>query len=492
MLRSNPPPPAKVAKPGSAIFPATKKPTKETNAGANATRTSISKPPQPAVTKPSSLLAKPKPAPLSASKPPSSTISKSVSASSTSSNPIAPKSRPVAAAPKSIPVLLKTPSSSSVASSASSASQSQTQRLSGSRVSSVASNKSGTIGNLSAGSRVGTFIKPVSKVQPSSSRISTGKSVMNGGTSSAIKKVDKFVLGEHVKGQVDLSLMISKNNPTPSDLSPEECATMLAKATHIRLDRSSIESLAGITQWPHITHLHLQHNSISCLAPLAELAQLRILCVAGNLLSRVTGLETLRELKLLDVSGNLISEIDIEQFPASLENVSMQDNPCATAPDYRLKLIYGLKNLAVLDEVDVSREEMRLANMSLGTDEERLEAINSPRIIEEEEQESDDEPPAKVVDDLDFGWDTKVSESQQLTEVKDASERDEVPQERVITIAIDLDPFKETVDRILQHSRLRQAQNVEDNKKRMEELIAQMKTSGKARVDRLKEVMASL
>ncbi|KAI9339316.1 hypothetical protein BDR26DRAFT_387226 [Obelidium mucronatum] len=278
--------------------------------------------------------------------------------------------------------------------------------------------------------------------------------------------------------------MISKNNPTPSDLTPHESAVMLQHATHIRLDRSNIETLNGITHFQAITHLHIQYNFISSLKPLANLPHLRILCAEGNLISRIEGLNELQELKLLDVSKNLIQEIEIEQLPQSLENFLIKENPCTIAPDYRLQLIYGLKELSVLDEVDIGPEEKRLSKMRFGDEQERLDAITwNPETENEEENETEETNSEKEKKEEIMSGDAEV-----FSPVNDEAGGED----RVVSITIDLEPFKSTVDAILERSRIRQAESVIDNRIRMDELIAQMRASGKARTERLKKVIASL
>ncbi|KAJ3030479.1 UNVERIFIED_CONTAM: hypothetical protein HDU68_008895 [Siphonaria sp. JEL0065] len=384
------------------------------------------------------------------------------------------------------PKLTKTASSVSMTSSASSSSVFGGLAGTGTRWESMSSLSASTNNSTTRPNSIPSKWGSTSSRTGSSSTVMNSKSAGSSKTSGiqVPKRPEKFVVPGHVKGEIDLSLMISKNNPTPSDLTPQECAAMLKTATHIRLDRSNLENLSGIIEYTSITHLHIQHNYISSLAPLASLLNLRILCAAGNLISHLDGICNLTELKLLDISKNLIQDIEIEQFPASLENLVISENPCTVAPDYRLELIYGLNELTVLDEVDVGQEERRLAKMRFGNDQEKLDAI----MWKPTERENDYKVEIEEIIENKAGL---VFPANNEVDSNNESNNDSLA-ERTIGLSIDLEPFKITVDGILERSRIRQAENMIENRARMDELIAQVRASGKARTDRLKEVLASL
>ncbi|KAI8618537.1 hypothetical protein BC830DRAFT_933806 [Chytriomyces sp. MP71] len=263
---------------------------------------------------------------------------------------------------------------------------------------------------------------------------------------------------EHVNGKVDLALMISKNGVNPD------------------MSRDAIRTLTGITAWKHITHLQLQHNHLSSLAPLAGLHKLRILSVAANELTSIDGLSNLLNLRYLDASENRMADFNAGWFPASLESLDLSANPCATAPDHRLRIIYACKYLAVLDTQDVTREELRLARMSLGNDEERLAAFDQmPEMGRGSELEDDDVPETRPGDEG-MTWDlggTHASSSDSISNFP-------------------LEPFKKTVDDIIERSRVRQADTDKDSKSRMEALITQIRADGASRSCRLREIIQSL
>ncbi|KAI8827736.1 hypothetical protein BJ741DRAFT_628916 [Chytriomyces cf. hyalinus JEL632] len=172
---------------------------------------------------------------------------------------------------------------------------------------------------------------------------------------------------EHVDGGVNLALVVSKNGVN-LDMTREENLSRLANATHMRLDRSSLTTLLGIASWPSITHLHVQHNALTSIEPMSQLTQLRILSVAFNQLRSLEGIAGLQFLKLVDAESNHVDAVHAGWFPPSLENLQMSGNPCSTAPDHRLKLVYACKQLAVLDNIEISAQETRLATLALGTE----------------------------------------------------------------------------------------------------------------------------
>ncbi|KAJ3040489.1 hypothetical protein HDU99_010161, partial [Rhizoclosmatium hyalinum] len=204
------------------------------------------------------------------------------------------------------PKLTKTPSSLSLVSNAASINSIKRDSVVSRPTSTISSKPASSTTSSRLGTTSSTIQKSASATLPSA-RIGVKKP----SPTSILTNPEKVVIPEHVPGQVDLALLVSKNNPTPLDMTPTECAHLLKTATHIRLDRSRIECLSGISTYTSITHLHLQHNSISSLKPLASLVNLRILCLASNFVSKVEGISGLKELKMIDLSGNLVNVVEI-------------------------------------------------------------------------------------------------------------------------------------------------------------------------------------
>jgi hypothetical protein len=108
---------------------------------------------------------------------------------------------------------------------------------------------------------------------------------------------------------------------------------------------------------------------------LLQLPQLRSLILSHNNLTCLTlpDLSVLTNLKILNLSYNLLMDFDPSRCPASLEILYLEGNPWLEREvGYRLKVVWGLKGLAELDEVRISKEERRLAKLSFGGLEARL------------------------------------------------------------------------------------------------------------------------
>ncbi|KAJ3407344.1 hypothetical protein HDU80_009021 [Chytriomyces hyalinus] len=333
--------------------------------------------------------------------------------------------------------------------------------------SSKSSSRPVTSSSTSTPSKSGSY--PSSAKTSIASKAGAKKDVTRGHASS-----DKT---EHVEGGVNLALVVSKNGVN-LDMTREENLSRLANATHMRLDRSSLTTLLGIASWPSITHLHVQHNALTSIEPLSLLTQLRILSVAFNQLRSLEGIAGLQFLKLVDAESNLVDGVHAGWFPPSLENLQMSGNPCSTAPDHRLKLVYACKQLAILDNIEISAQETRLATLALGNDEEKMHVIqhaNDPDgDLDEQEIDIPNESEIATASALSPGQQTRALDEKQATY--------EIP----------LEPFTQTVDAIMERSKARQAENVAVSRKRMDELIAQLRDSGKARVDRLKGIISSI
>ncbi|KAJ3237147.1 hypothetical protein HDU81_009903 [Chytriomyces hyalinus] len=298
-------------------------------------------------------------------------------------------------------------------------------------------------------------------------------------TSVAIKSDGSNDKAEHVEGGVNLALVVSKNGVN-LDMTREENLSRLANATHMRLDRSNLTTLLGIASWPSITHLHVQHNALTSLELVSQLPQLRILSVASNQLRTLEGIAGLQFLKLVDAESNLIDTIQADWFPPSLENLQMSGNPCSTAPDHRLNLVYACKQLAILDNIEISAQETRLATLALGTDEEKMCVIQRAN-------DPDDDFDEEGIESADVSSKTEIATANTSSPAQQTRGLEEKN-----TYEIPLEPFTQTVDAIIERSKARQIENVAESRRRMEELIAQLRDSGKARVDRLKEIISSI
>ncbi|KAI8925268.1 hypothetical protein BC831DRAFT_415235 [Entophlyctis helioformis] len=170
----------------------------------------------------------------------------------------------------------------------------------------------------------------------------------------------------------------------------------------LNLDRNLIKTVTGLSQCRHLKHLSLAHNGITRVDALSNLP-LRTLDLQSNRIVSLQGIETLKDLQEVRLAHNFITSIhELRDHPAlrymdvesnqltQLEQVQMLDtlphlrelrlrkNPLANLPaatwlptnkaipmhstaqyppSYRLRSVYLLQRLTVLDGLPVTPEE---------------------------------------------------------------------------------------------------------------------------------------
>ncbi|KAL2916252.1 Leucine-rich repeat-containing protein 46 [Polyrhizophydium stewartii] len=116
-----------------------------------------------------------------------------------------------------------------------------------------------------------------------------------------------------------------------------------------------------------MTHLYLQNNSIKEISGLQPCTlMLRFLVLRNNRIEQVSGIAECANLELLDLSGNRVIALDLDAFPQSIEYLHIKDNPCADAPDARLRAVFAIKSLVEIDDCRVTRIERMLARQTFG------------------------------------------------------------------------------------------------------------------------------
>ncbi|KNE58214.1 hypothetical protein AMAG_05025 [Allomyces macrogynus ATCC 38327] len=124
-------------------------------------------------------------------------------------------------------------------------------------------------------------------------------------------------------------LIIAKN-VSKVDQQLGDIDKQLQVLTHVRLDRSGIESLHGLVQFTQITNLYLQHNNLTTTEGLAALPHLRFLTLSHNRLSLIRDLDRLPRLVLLDLSHNQIAApFPVAELPSSLVFLDTSHNPAS-------------------------------------------------------------------------------------------------------------------------------------------------------------------
>lgn len=125
------------------------------------------------------------------------------------------------------------------------------------------------------------------------------------------------------------------------------------------LSHNRLAIIEGLDHLP-IRELNLSHNNILSLDGLSTMPCLSALNVSNNNIVTLAPLRANDTLTYVDASDNEIGQIRQVEFLAELPWVqwlSMQGNPCYKKPHYRLRIIYRMANLQMLDQVAVSYEE---------------------------------------------------------------------------------------------------------------------------------------
>ncbi|KNC97713.1 uncharacterized protein SPPG_07175 [Spizellomyces punctatus DAOM BR117] len=129
--------------------------------------------------------------------------------------------------------------------------------------------------------------------------------------------------------------------------------------THLSLRNNGILMIEGLEGLP-IRYLDLRYNRIASLEGLATLGDLEDLYIGHNCITSLTPLPSLPSLRLIDLSFNNLNSIDSLaqlQVLIHLRDLYLSDNPLTNSPSYRLRTVFLLSQLTVLDALPVSPEE---------------------------------------------------------------------------------------------------------------------------------------
>jgi Leucine-rich repeat (LRR) protein len=130
------------------------------------------------------------------------------------------------------------------------------------------------------------------------------------------------------------------------------------------LSDNQITDLTALTAFKCLEKLDISDNQVTDLADVAWSSfSLTYLNIAGNQIRSLKPLrDTLGSLVFIDASRNLI--IYIEDSSDNLKHMDLlaelhlSDNPVVAMPHYRLRVIYGLQRLCVLDGIPVTATEV--------------------------------------------------------------------------------------------------------------------------------------
>lgn len=106
----------------------------------------------------------------------------------------------------------------------------------------------------------------------------------------------------------------------------------------LKLQGNKIQSLAGLDQLPCLTYLDVSNNMISSLEPLRPCVHLTHLNASSNRIEFIRQTESLQSMSWLS-------------------HLLLFDNPCAQKYLYRLRVLYRLPNINLLDDTVAIPEE---------------------------------------------------------------------------------------------------------------------------------------
>lgn len=115
----------------------------------------------------------------------------------------------------------------------------------------------------------------------------------------------------------------------------------------LKLQGNKIQSLAGLDQLPCLTYLDVSNNMISSLEPLRLCVHLTHLNASSNRIEFIRQTESLQSMSWLS-------------------HLLLSDNPCAQKYLYRLRVLYRLPNINLLDDTVAIPEEKVMRELTYG------------------------------------------------------------------------------------------------------------------------------
>lgn len=135
-----------------------------------------------------------------------------------------------------------------------------------------------------------------------------------------------------------------------------------SECTEVHLANHGADSLSkNFDHFGNLEVVWLQGNQLSRVENLQGNFRIREIYLQNNRLVSLAGLRTFKFLKVLLASGNQLRNLDkqlglLSRF-AFLQKLDLFDNPVSEEPDYRLRLIYQLPQVEILDQHSVKVKE---------------------------------------------------------------------------------------------------------------------------------------
>eukprot|EP00825_Cyclidium_porcatum_P038495 TRINITY_DN4488_c0_g1_i3.p1 TRINITY_DN4488_c0_g1~~TRINITY_DN4488_c0_g1_i3.p1 ORF type:complete len:413 (+),score=95.67 TRINITY_DN4488_c0_g1_i3:169-1407(+) len=139
------------------------------------------------------------------------------------------------------------------------------------------------------------------------------------------------------------------------------------ETTEIHLANRNIQKLQKFEDFPNLEVLWLNDNKIEKLEGLDRNFRIKHLYLQNNKLKSVEGSFTiLNHLETLSLYNNELRDLDknikqLQQYP-SLKQLDLFENPLHEEPNYRLRVIYALPQLQILDRHLITLQEKKQAD----------------------------------------------------------------------------------------------------------------------------------
>eukprot|EP01083_Nonionella_stella_P269632 912555_1 len=140
----------------------------------------------------------------------------------------------------------------------------------------------------------------------------------------------------------------------------------------MKLTPQHILSRARVGSLEHVTNVNLWGLCLDDISLVRELPNLRVISLSVNSIKTLEDFAACPRLEELYLRANQIEYLDELTSLKNLRHLRvlwLEGNPCATYPDYRLRVLRELPILVKLDDKDVTREELRRAkNLEVSSD----------------------------------------------------------------------------------------------------------------------------
>ncbi|KAI9146486.1 hypothetical protein BKA69DRAFT_1044966, partial [Paraphysoderma sedebokerense] len=160
--------------------------------------------------------------------------------------------------------------------------------------------------------------------------------------------------------------------------------------THLSLVGNGISKIEGLDRMP-LRMLDLRRNRIRDIENIATLTQLEELRLSHNEIATISGLSQHPNLATIDLEANFIANLTNIQVLKSnipqLRNLNLQSNPMCQEKDYRLAVVFHLRQLTILDCLPVSPEEKVAAINQFDAPDSVVKALTHNADVQKETEE---------------------------------------------------------------------------------------------------------